>query len=313
MRILIAGGTGFIGQQLCRSLQADLHEVIVLSRNPNPTTLPSGVQHAQWDGRTGHGWSHLLDGADAIVNLAGESIGGTGFPPARWTAQQKERIIQSRINTSAAIVDAIQTVNHKPQVLIQSSGIDYYQHTHSPAEVDENGRAGNSFLAHVTQQWEAGTDAVEAMGVRRAIIRTATVLSLNGGPLPQMLLPFKLFVGGPLGSGQQWWSWIHIEDQVRAIRFLIGNADATGIFNLCAPHTLRQKEAAKLIGQAMRRPAFVPAPSFALRLLLGEMADLLLNGRRAVPTRLLNAGFLFKYPHLPEALADLFAQTSSER
>lgn len=308
MRIIIAGGTGFIGRELCRSLQADLHELIVLSRNPAKSNLPAGVQSVQWDGRTADGWSHFLDGADAIVNLAGESIGGKGFPPARWTAVQKQRILQSRLQSSAAIVAAIEAVANKPKVLIQSSGIDYYGHVASDQEIDENGRKGVGFLSDVTLQWEAATQAVEAMGVRRAIIRTASVLSLKEGPLPQMLLPFKLFAGGPFGNGQQWFSWIHIEDQVRAIRFLIGNEAASGPFNLCAPHTLRQKEAAKLIGQAMSRPAFVPAPAFALRLMLGEMADLLLNGRRAVPKRLLNAGFTFKYPHLADALADLFKQ-----
>lgn len=305
MRILITGGTGLIGSKLSQNLATDGHEVIILSRSPEKQSYPKEVSGQKWDGRTADGWAHLADGADAIVNLAGESIGGSGFPPPRWTAVRKQRILQSRLDAGQAVVAAVTAAKIKPGVVIQSSGIDYYGNVPGDVIVTETAAKGQGFLSDVTRQWEASTEEVEAMGVRRVIIRTGIVLSLGGGALPQTMLPFRFFAGGPLGSGKQWWPWIHLEDEVRAIRFLIENQSASGIYNLCAPNPLPQKAFAKEVGKVMGRPSLFPAPAFALRLALGEMAAIVLDGRRAVPQRLQASGFTWKYAEAREALLDL--------
>jgi hypothetical protein len=305
MLIIITGGSGLIGTPLSQSLAADGHEVIVLSRNPEKHTFPAGVTGAKWDGKTADGWSHLADGAEAIINLAGESIGGEGFPPPRWTATRKQRILQSRLDAGKAVVEAVTAAQNRPRVVIQSSGIDYYGHVPGNTEITETSPKGEGFLSDVAEQWEASTAAVETMGVRRAVIRSAMVLSMAGGPLPQTVLPFRLFAGGPLGDGRQWWPWIHLEDEVRAIRFLVEHPAASGVFNLCTPNPLPQKAFAKEIGKVMGRPSLIPAPTFALKLILGEMAAIVLDGRRALPKRLQALGFTFKYPQAREALLDL--------
>ncbi len=305
MRIIITGGSGLIGSKLSRNLATDGHEVIVLSRSPQKYTFPPGVTGAAWDGQTAVGWGHLVEGAGAIVNLAGESIGGHGFPPPRWTAERKQRILQSRVNAGNAVTAAVEMAAHKPGVVIQASGIDYYGNITSDAEITEAAPKGEGFLSDVTEVWEASTAAVEAMGVRRVVTRTGMVLSLESGALPQTMLPYKFFAGGPLGSGDQWWPWIHIEDEVRALCFLINNQAAGGAFNLCTPHPLQQKQFGKVLGHVMGRPSFVPTPTFALKLMLGDMAAIVLHGRRALPSRLLALGFSFKYPEAHEALLDL--------
>lgn len=305
MRILITGGTGLIGSQLAKEMAADGHDMIVLSRNPDKYNFPQGVTGVQWDGQTAVGWAEYADGADAIVNLAGQSIGGEGFPPPRWTDERKQRILQSRIKAGNAVVDAISQAAEKPKVVVQMSGIDYYGNIPNDQIITEESDKGSGFLSDVTVEWEDATADVEEMGVRRVIVRTAIVLSLEGGPLPQTLLPFKFFAGGPLGDGKQWWPWVHLHDVVKAIRFTIENESTAGVYNLCTPNPLQQKEFAKVIGKVMGRPSFVPAPGFALKILLGEAAVLVLDGRRAIPKRLSEAGFIWKYPELDEALMDL--------
>lgn len=305
MRIIITGGSGLIGSQLSQTLATDGHEVIVLSRSPQKYTFPPGVTGVTWDGQTAVGWGHLAEGAGAIVNLAGESIGGQGFPPPRWTAARKQRILQSRVDAGNAVTAAVEMAAHKPGVVIQASGIDYYGNITSDTEITEAAPKGEGFLSDVAEVWEASTAAVEAMGVRRVTARSGVVLSLEGGALPQTMLPYKFFIGGPLGSGDQWWPWIHIADEVRALCFLINDQAAAGTFNLCAPHPLQQKQFGKVLGHVMGRPSFVPAPAFALKLMLGDMAAIVLHGRRALPSQLLALGFSFKYPEAREALLDL--------
>ena len=305
MRIIITGGTGLIGSAIAKNLAADGHEVIVLSRNPARHTFPAGIRGEKWDSKTAVGWGHLADGAEAIVNLAGAPIAGTGLLPSRWTEERKHRIRQSRIDAGTAVTEAIAAASKKPKVLIQSSGADYYGDVQSDQIITEAAPNGSGFLADVTVAWEASTAAVEAMGVRRAIIRSGMVLSLESGALPITVLPFKFFAGGPLGSGQQWWPWIHLEDEVRAIRFLIENETAVGPYNLCAPNPLKNKEFAKVIGRVMNRPAIMPAPTFALKLALGEIAAIVLDGRRAIPEKLQADGFTFNYPEAEAALKDL--------
>ena len=300
MRILIPGGSGLIGRALTTDLTADGHEVILLSRTPQRVTgLPNGARAEAWDGRTAEGWLHLADGADAIINLAGENIGA-----GRWTAGRKKRIRDSRVHAGAAVVEAVKGAANKPGVVIQASGSGYYG-PRGDERINEAETAGDDFPSRVSIDWEASTAPVETLGVRRAIIRSGVVLSTDGGALPRMLLPFKLFAGGPLGGGRQWFSWIHIQDQIRAIRFLIDHREANGAFNLCAPNPLTNADFSRALGRALGRPAFMPTPGFALKLLFGEMSTILLDGQRALPQRLLELGFEFQFPEAEGALRDI--------
>jgi uncharacterized protein (TIGR01777 family) len=305
MRLIITGGTGLIGRALAADLAGNSHEVIVLSRAPErATAIPAGVRVERWDARTAEGWGALADGADAIVNLAGESISGQGFIPSRWTAERKRHIRESRLNAGRAVTQAVEAATNKPRVVIQASGAGYYG-PHGDEEITEETLAGNEWFEQVAVEWEASTAPVETLGVRRAVIRSGVVLSTEGGALPRLLLPFRFFVGGPLGGGRQWFPWIHIADEVGAIRFLIENPTASGPFNLTAPDLLTNAEFSRVIGRVLRRPAFVPVPAFALRLLLGEMSMVLLEGQKAISRRLQDSGFTFRFPEAEAALRDL--------
>jgi uncharacterized protein (TIGR01777 family) len=300
MRVIITGGTGLIGRALTDSLVSDGHEVIILSRSPERATgLPSGARAVRWDARTAEGWGHLADGADVIVNLVGQTIGS--WP---WTAERKRRIRDSRVHGGQAVVQAVEEAEAKPRVLIQASGISYYG-DRGDEMVAEDTAPGDSFLAHVAIEWEDGVSPVESMGVRRASLRSALVLSLEGGAFPLMLLPFRFFVGGTLGSGRQWLPWVHVVDEVRAIRFLIDHERAAGPFNVSAPGVLTHAEFAKVAARVLRRPALMRVPEFVLRPILGEMSMLLLEGQRAVPQRLTELGFEFRFPDMESALRDL--------
>lgn len=307
MRVIITGGTGLIGRALANNLAKDHHEVIVLSRNTNKTSgLDGSVKVVGWDARTAQGWGELADGAGAIVNLAGESIAGEGFPPKPWTAERKRRIRDSRIHAGKAIVEAITAAKNKPGVLIQSSAVGYYG-THGDEDITEESPMGGDFLAQTCKDWEAVTQPVENMGVRRVVIRTGIVLSSKGGVLPLMSLPFKLFAGGPIGSGKQQIPWIHIDDEVAAIRFLMENTGASGAYNLSAPDPQSNAALSRAIARALGRPSWLPVPAFAFKLAFGEMSTLLLDGQRALPKRLLEAGFTFQHPEPEAALRDLFS------
>lgn len=304
MRIIITGGTGLIGRPLSKRLAEAGHEVIVLSRNPAKYTLPAGVRAEKWDAATAAGWGHLADGAGAIINLAGENISGSGFIPSRWTEERKQRIKQSRLKAGQAVTQAVSEAANKPGVVLQASGVDYYPD--GDALQTEEMPPGTHFLAEVvTDYWELPTAPVTEMGVRRVVMRTGIVLSMDGGALPITVLPFKFFAGGPLGSGDQWFSWIHIEDTVRAMQFLLENEDAHGPVNLVAPNPVTNKALAATIGQVLGRPSFVPAPSFALKLGLGEIATIVLEGRRVSSQKLQDLGFTFNYPDAKSALEDL--------
>lgn len=299
MRVVITGGTGLIGTALARELAEGGHEVVVLTRDPaRATGLPAGVTAARWDGRTADGWGHLVAGA-GIVHLAGESIAA-----GRWTAERKRRIRASRVESGAAVVAAIRGATPRPAVLVQGSAVGYYG-PRGDEPVDESAPPGNDFLAQVCVDWEASTAEAEPLGVRRAVARTGVVLARQGGALPKMLLPFRLFAGGPVGSGRQQLPWIQLADEVGAIRFLLERADARGPFNLTAPEPVSNRELARIAGRVLGRPAFFPTPAPLLRLALGEMADILLTGQRAIPKRLLELGYRFRFPTLEPALRDL--------
>jgi uncharacterized protein (TIGR01777 family) len=307
MRILITGGTGLIGRPLVNALTRDGHEVIVLTRDPKraAAVLPAGARAHPWDARTATGWGHLADGADAIINLAGESIAGTGKIPSRWTAERRKRIHESRVYAGLAVVDAVEAAAVKPKVLIQASAVGYYGQRSDDVILTEEAPPGQDFLGETCVAWEASTAPVEELGVRRVIIRTGLVLAVEGGPLPLLILQHRLFAGGRLGSGRQYWPWIHLHDEIAAIGFLLTNEKASGPFNLTAPNPVTAAEFSRVLGRVMNRPSLLPAPAFALRLVLGEIATLVLDGQRAVPKKLLDLGFKFRFAELFYALRDL--------
>ncbi len=300
MRIVITGGSGLIGVALARELGSAGHEVVALTRDPSRVgPLPPGTRAVQWDGKTPDGWGSLLDEGTAIVHLAGDSVAA-----GRWTDEKKRRIRQSRVESGRAVLEAIRQAKSRPRALLQGSAVGYYGACGDEA-VEESHPPGDDFLARVCVDWEASTAEAAALGVRRPILRTGIVLSNEGGALPRMALPFRLMAGGPLGGGRQWFPWIHMADEVGAIRFLIEREDADGPFNLSAPAPLTNRDFGRALGRALNRPSFAPAPGFALRLLLGEMADALLHGQRAIPRRLLDLGYVFRYPEASGALRNL--------
>lgn len=299
MRVVITGGSGLIGRALARDL-AGGHEVILLSRDPDRVEgLPPGVRAARWDGRTGQGWASLLSGETAIVHLAGESVA-----QGRWTAAKKRRIRDSRVISGQAVMDALRQAPVKPRVLVQASAVGYYG-GRGDEVLPEDAPPGGDFLAAVCQEWEASTAEAESLGVRRAVARTGIVLAPEGGALPAMSLPFKMMIGGRLGDGRQWFPWIHRDDEVGALRFLIEREDARGAFNLTAPHPVTNRELTRTLARVLGRPAVLPVPALALRLAVGEMAGSLLQGQRAVPSRLLELGYTFRWPDLESALRNL--------
>jgi uncharacterized protein (TIGR01777 family) len=309
-RILIAGGSGIIGSELSASLAAD-YEVVVLSRDPARHQLPAGVRGVQWDARTADGWGHLADGAFGIINLAAETVGGSGVLPiplpGTWSAERKRRIKESRLHSGQAIVAAVEAAAVKPQVVFQMSGIDYYP-AGEQVMTEESAR-GRQFLADVVADcWEPSTAAVEQWGVRRVVARTAPLLNLETGPLPASRLQFRLFAGGRLGSGRQWFSWIHTADAVRAIRFLTENEAASGVVNVASPNPVTNAVFTRVLGDVMNRPSILPVPEFALKLLLGEVSALVLEGRPVSVRKLEGLGFTFLFPTLEAALRDILRQ-----
>jgi hypothetical protein len=308
MRVILSGGSCLIGTALTASLAGDGHEVIVLSRSPDWVVgLPKNARAVKWDGITAQGWGHLADGADVIVNLAGENLAGNIPFGMRWTAKRKERILNSRVNAGNAVVEAVRAAKVKPKVLIQASAIDIYGRNH-PADMTEDSPAGDGFLAEVCQKWEAASAEIEDMGVRRVIIRTALVFDDRDGVLPWMVLPFQMYVGGPIGSGDQRISWIHIDDEVAAIRFLMDTETAKGIYNLSAPEVITYKAFGRVVGQTLGKPSYFPTPGFPFKLAFGEAASLLLDGLGVVPERLEQAGFKFQFPTARLALQDLYSK-----
>lgn len=297
MRVIVAGATGFIGRALCRALGRD-GEVVALSRDRHKANGLVGqyARVVEWNALTGGTWTNEIDGAHAVVNLAGENIAAR-----RWSRSRKADILQSRSHSIAAIVDAIDTVRTKPKVFIQASAVGYYG-PHGDETLDEDAGGGGGFLAEVCRRVEIAAARAEHFGVRTVIIRSGMVLGPDGGALPKLMRPFRFFVGGHVGSGRQWVSWISLPDELRAIRLLIRKSKLQGVFNLTAPEPVTMKTFCRALGRVMGRPAWTFVPGFALRVALGEMADeALLSGQKVMPKRLTEAGFQFEHPDLEGA------------
>jgi uncharacterized protein (TIGR01777 family) len=300
MRIIIPGGSGLIGRALIPALEAGGNEVWILSRHPDKFKPTGGARSAAWDGSTVGDWARLLEGAGAVINLAGESIGA-----APWTPDRLRLLRSSRINAGRAIMEALGKAQNAPKILIQQSAIGCYGVSQTRT-FDENAPYGNDILGGICADWEASTQPAEELGIRRIVLRTGLFMTRAGGVLPRIMLPFQLFAGGPLGSGQQWYSWIHQQDWIVAVLFLLNHPSAQGIFNLTAPEPVTNAEFGRTLAWVMRRPYLVPAPAFALRLVLGKMSTVVLDGQKVIPTRLLEMGFQFKYPKLHAALENIF-------
>lgn len=300
MRILISGGSGLVGRALVRELEEAGHRCDILSRaaQRSQRVFDRARVHS-WDTRSVEPLLDLMQAADAVVHLAGENIGA-----GRWSARRKQLIRDSRVDSTRAIVDAMLQASSPPAVLIQASAVGYYG-PRGDEQIAEDTPAGDDFLATLCRDWERASERVSAAGVRRAVVRSGLVLSGDGGVLPRMALPFRLFAGGPAGNGRQWIPWIHLADEAAAIRFLLEQEGAEGAFNLTAPNPVTNREFGRTLGRVLHRPSLLPAPAFALRVVLGEMADLVLTGQRAVPRRLLELGFRFRFPDLEPALEDL--------
>lgn len=296
MKVLIAGGSGLIGGALSRGLVTDGHQVTNLTRGAG--SIHAGVAAIHWDGHSRTGWVDQIGQVDAIINLAGENIGS-----GRWTADKKAAILRSRLDAGQILSEASGKILAKDGMFIQASAIGYYGTSETETFI-EGSRQGSDYLAGIAVQWELSSRKVEDAGFKRAVIRTGIVLDPHEGALARMLLPFRLFAGGPLGSGRQWMSWIHLADEVAAIRFILDHR-LQGAFNLTAPNPVRNAEFGRAIGKAIHRPYWAPALSFALRMLLGEMSTLVLDGQKVLPNHLLDSGFVFRYPLIDSALDDL--------
>ena len=303
MKIVLAGGSGFLGTALTHRLIRANHHVVLLSRSPERIrpAFPPTVEFERWDASSVGDWKFRLEGADAVINLTGESIASR-----RWTVRQKELIMSSRLNATEAIVSGMHQTRRRPGTLINASAVGIYGNQ-GDARLTEESLAGDDFLARVCERWERAAQIAEADGVRVALIRTGIVLDKDHGALEKLLIPFRLFAGGPLGIGNQWFPWVHLADELGAIIFALETPAVRGPINVASPHAVRLSEFCRTLGRTLHRPSWAPVPAFILRTILGEMADgLLLTSQRVVPKKLLELGYTFKYERLETALADLF-------
>jgi uncharacterized protein len=298
MRVIVTGGTGFIGPKLCERLVAKGHDVIALTRDASRSRdhVHPKVRVVSW--AEGAAWEGFVDGAGALVNLAGEPIA------QRWTRSAKERIARSRLNAAARLEAAVGKAALKPGVLVNASAVGFYG-PRGDEILAEDAPPGNDFLAKLCVDWEAAARTLEPLGLRVALLRTGIVLGDEGGALAKMLPPFKAFLGGPLGTGKQWMSWIHRDDLVELVVFAIENAAVSGPLNATAPNPVTMRDFATALGRALHRPSFAKAPAAAIRLALGEMATVVLDGQRVVPKKALDLGFAFRFTDVGAALRDV--------
>jgi uncharacterized protein (TIGR01777 family) len=307
MNILIAGGTGFIGRALASTLSADGHHVTVLSRNPREAilVLDPNIRIEAWDGETRGTWERVLDRTDAVVNLAGNSIAD-----ARWTSDRKHALVESRVGTTRLLVQALARVARRPIALINASAIGFYG-PRDARPVDESTPAGSGFLADLCVAWERETRQAETTGVRTVQLRIGMVLEKDGGALPRMLPPFRAFLGGPISPGYQWVSWIHRQDLVGLIEWLLTHGSITGPVNAVAPGAVTMREFCRILGQVLHRPSWLPVPELVLRVALGELGTLLTTGQRVEPRVALQQGYVFRFPTLKPALQEILMKSTA--
>jgi len=304
MKVAVTGATGFVGSRLVKRLHEEGHQVLVLTRNTAssqkvfPTEAFPNVEIVAYTPTVSGSWQDTITGCDGVVNLAGEPIADE-----RWTPAHQQEILNSRKLGTQKIVEAIANANPKPTVLVNASAIGYYG-TSETATFDETSPSGDDFLAQVCQVWEAEATKVKEAGVRLVILRLGIVLGL-GGALGKMITPFKLFAGGPIGSGRQWFSWIHLDDLVNLILQALTKLEIEGVYNGTAPNPVRMAELSQTMGQVMSRPSWLPVPAFALEALLGDGAKVVLEGQKVIPKRTLESGFEYQYSNLPSALKQI--------
>ncbi len=299
-KIVVTGATGFIGRELCKQLSLRGDELTIFSTNIEKakTIFPYAKEIVKWINYE-KDYSTHLEGKDAVIHLAGASVAGK-----RWTENYKKEIYDSRINTTRNLVTSIEKCEQKPEVLISASAIGFYGEK-GDSILDETSSGGNDFLSHVCADWEKASVRLEMLNVRRTIVRTGIVLSTDDGALKKMLLPFQLFVGGSLGNGKQWFSWIHLADIISLYLFLLDNKNQKGIFNAVSPQSVQMKTFAKILGKVLHKPSFLPVPKFILKLVMGESASAIVASQKVKPEALLQAGFKFKFEELELALIDL--------
>lgn len=299
MKVAITGATGFVGSRLVEQLQAQGHQPLIFTRNRDAAlkAFPNVEIIAYTPTESGE-WQEAIANCDGVVNLTGEPIA-----ESRWTPQQKQKILNSRKLSTQKIVEAIAKANPKPSVLVNASAIGYYG-TSETATFDETSPSGNDFLAEVCRTWESEAQKVKEAGVRLVILRLGIVLG-NGGALAKMIPPFKLFAGGPLGTGNQWFSWIHRDDLINLIIEALTRTDIEGVLNATAPNPVRMSQLCQTLGETLNRPSWLPVPGFALEALLGEGAQVVLEGQQVLPKRTTSYGFEYQYPNLKQALTEI--------
>ncbi len=301
MKVVIGGANGLIGKQLTRALASRGDEVVQLVRAVHGPQASGGITQVLWDGRSSGPWSSNIEGADAVINLAGANVG-----QHRWSEARKREILASRIDSTRVLVSAMRAASLRPRTFICASAVGIYG-PRGDEPIDEGTAAGSDFLAGVCAAWEAEAKSAEALSVRCVQMRTGIVLAQQGkgSALDPLLIPFKLFIGGPVGSGKQWFPWIHLEDEVAAFLWALDHDALRGPVNAVSPGIVTMRELCVQLGRALHRPSWLPVPAAALRLAVGQFSEALLTGQRAVPSRLVESGFQFRFPDLARALAAL--------
>ena len=297
MKIVMTGGTGFIGRPLCAALCQEGHQVTLLTRRIEAQrSYGLTVTAIEWNGRKAGAWEHCLEGADAVINLAGAPIAD-----GRWNDARKQLLMESRVLTTRLLVEALSRRSSKPRTLVSASGIGYYGASDDRV-LDEGAARGQGFLADLCLAWEAEALRAAVFGVRVVMLRTGMVLEQDGGALPKMLLPFRLFAGGPIMPGTQWVSWIHRRDHIGLIKWALTTPSISGPVNAVAPEAVTMKQFCGSIGRILHRPSWLPVPGFALRVALGELGTLMTTGQHVTPAKALSRGYVFHYPTLEPAL-----------
>lgn len=302
MKILITGGTGFVGTQLTSRFIRESNEVTILTRSrKGPEKGTPGISYLQGDPTQKGPWQEAIKNHEAIINLAGASI----F--SKWTDEHKKAIRESRVSTTQNIVEGIPSRPEKKITVFSTSAVGYYGFC-GDEELVEDSPPGNDFLARIALEWEGEALKAREKGARVVITRFGIVMGEKGGALSQMIPLFKKYIGGPIGSGKQWFSWIHIRDLAEAFVFLMKHPEISGPINICSPNPVRNKDFAKALGRALHRPSFIPAPGFMVKWVLGEFGSVILEGQRVIPRRLLDSGFVFQYAEIDKALQSIAGQ-----